>query len=75
MEKDKRSHTKIINLKNLCQIRMINWKCLIDHVLYEKIKIILSISLKIMKQVPDNFPRKNICKQNIETSITSTLHF
>ena len=45
-----KSHTKIINLKYQLQREMKNLNYLMDHVLYQIFKIILSISSKNMKQ-------------------------
>ena len=43
-------NTKVRNLKLLCQSGMINQRFVIDHILQEIIKIIFSISSKILKK-------------------------
>ena len=50
MEKYKKSHTKTINLKYCLQRGTKNLNYLIDHILYQIFKIILSVSYKSMKQ-------------------------
>ena len=50
MEKDKKSHTETMNLKKL-QRGMKNLNYLVDQILYQTFKIILSISLKNMKNL------------------------
>ena len=60
-----KSHPKTINLKYQIQHRMINLNYLMDHLLYQVFKIILSMSSKTMKQVSDNPPIR-ICVNKIE---------
>ena len=49
-DKIHKSHTKIINLEYQLQRGMKNLNYLMDHILYQIFKIILSISSKNMKQ-------------------------
>ena len=47
--KNIKRHIKIINLKYQLQREMINFNCLVDHILHQIFKITLSISSKKMK--------------------------
>ena len=54
MEKYKKSHTKIINLKHQLQHGMKSLNYLIDHILHQIFKITLNISLKKRETVTDD---------------------
>ena len=69
MEKDKQSHTKIINLKYQLHHGMKSFDYLMDHNLYQVLKTILGISSENMGQVTDN-PSMMIYVNDIENRIT-----
>ena len=45
----KRRHMKKINLKLECQRGIINFSCLMDHILNQIFKVVLRVSSKIIK--------------------------
>ena len=69
MEKYKKSHAKIINLKYQLQHGMNNLNYQMDHILYQIFKISLNISLKKHETVTHN-PSIMIYVNKIENKIT-----
>ena len=65
----KKSHTKVINLKYQLRHGMKSLNYLIDHILYQILKIILNISLKKHEAVADNLLIK-IYVNKIQSRIT-----
>ena len=69
MKKYKKRHAIIINLKYQIQHGMKNLNYLIDHILYQKFKIILNISSKKHEKITDN-PSIKIYINKIENRVT-----
>ena len=69
MEEYKKSHTVIINLKYQIQHGMKNLNYLMDHILYQKFKIILNIPSKNHEKITDN-PSIRIYINKIENKVT-----
>ena len=69
MEKYKKSHTKVINLKYHLQHGIKNLNHQMDRILYQIFKIILNISLKKHKRVAEN-PSIKIYVHKLENRIT-----
>ena len=69
MEKYKKSHTIIINVKYQIQHGMKNLNYLMDHILYQKFKIILNISSKKHEKITGN-PSIKIYINKIENRVT-----
>ena len=69
MEKYKKRHAIIINLKYQIQHGMKNLNYLMDHILYQKFKIILNISSKKHEKITDN-PSIKIYINKIENRVT-----
>ena len=69
MEKYKKSHTKLINLKYQLQHGIKNLNYLMDHILYQIFRIILNIFKKKHETVTDN-PSIRIYINKIENRIT-----
>ena len=69
MEKYKKSHTKLMNLKYQLQHGIKNLNYLMDHILYQIFRIILNIFKKKHETVTDN-PSIRIYINKIENRIT-----
>ena len=69
MEKYRKSHTIIINVKYQIQHGMKNLDYLMDHILYQKFKIILNISSKKHEKITGN-PSIKIYINKIENRVT-----